>query len=55
MFFSLVVQDIVCQLQRLIAAITKYHQDSYNVLKDANVFPIEVDLTRGILGNTLGN
>ena len=47
------VQDIVFQLQRFVTAVTEYHENSYAVLKEANVFPIEVDLTRGILGNTL--
>lgn len=47
------VQDIVFQLQRSVAAVTEYHENSYSVLKEANVFPIEVDLTRGALGNTL--
>lgn len=47
------VQDIVFQLQRFVAAVTEYHENSYSVLKEANVFPIEVDLTRGALGNTL--
>jgi len=47
------VQDIVFQLQRFVAAVTEYHENCYSVLKEANVFPIEVDLTRGALGNTL--
>lgn len=47
------VQDIVFQLQRFVSAVTEYHENSYSVLKEANVFPIEVDLTRGALGNTL--
>lgn len=55
MIFVLIstVQDIVFQLQRFVAAVTEYHENSYSVLKEANVFPIEVDLTRGALGNTL--
>jgi hypothetical protein len=40
------VQDIVFQLQRLISAMAKYHQDCHNVLREAEVFPIEVDLSR---------
>lgn len=51
--FISTVQDIVFQLQRFVAAVTEYHENSYSVLKEANVFPIEVDLTRGALGNTL--
>ncbi|KAK3705832.1 hypothetical protein QZH41_011520 [Actinostola sp. cb2023] len=47
------VQDIVVQLQRFVSAVASYHNESYSVLKDANVFPIEVDLTRGALGSTL--
>ena len=34
------------QLQRLISAMAKYHNDCHTVLKDAEVFPIEVDLSR---------
>ena len=48
-----VVQDIVFQLQRLVQAMSKYHQDCYRELKQADVFPIEVDLTKGILGSAL--
>jgi hypothetical protein len=48
-----VVQDIVFQLQRLVQAMSKYHQECYNELKKADVFPIEVDLTKGILGSAL--
>ncbi|ELT87544.1 hypothetical protein CAPTEDRAFT_129168, partial [Capitella teleta] len=40
------VQDIVFQLQRLVTAMAKYHNDSHAVLKVAEVFPIEVDLSR---------
>lgn len=47
------VQDIVFQLQRLVQAMSKYHQDCYYELKQADVFPIEVDLTKGILGSAL--
>ena len=43
----LVVQDIVFQLQRLITAMSKYYTDCHSVLKETEVFPIEVDLTRG--------
>jgi len=41
-----VVQDIVFQLQRLVTAMAKYHNECHAVLKDAEVFPIEVDLSR---------
>lgn len=41
------------QLQRLVQAMSKYHQDCYHELKQADVFPIEVDLTKGILGSAL--
>jgi len=40
------VQDIVFQLQRLVTAMAKYHNECHGVLKDAEVFPIEVDLSR---------
>ncbi|XP_013383872.1 PRKCA-binding protein-like [Lingula anatina] len=40
------VQDIVFQLQRLVTAMSKYHNDCQVVLKEADVFPIEVDLAR---------
>lgn len=36
------VQDIVFQLQRFVSAISKYHNDCHGVLKEADVFPIEV-------------
>ncbi|XP_064616079.1 PRKCA-binding protein-like isoform X1 [Liolophura sinensis] len=41
------VQDIVFQLQRFVSAMAKYHNDCHGVMKDAVVFPIEVDLSRG--------
>ena len=40
------VQDIVFQLQRLVAAMAHYHNESHVVLRGADVFPIEVDLSR---------
>lgn len=40
------VQDIVFQLQRLVTAMAKYHNECHAVLKEAEVFPIEVDLSR---------
>lgn len=39
------VQDIVFQLQRLITAMAKYYTECHSVLKDTQVFPIEVDLS----------
>jgi len=41
-----VVQDVVFQLQRLVTAMAKYHNECHAVLRDAEVFPIEVDLSR---------
>ena len=41
------VQDIVFQLQRFVSAMAKYHNDCHAVMKEAVVFPIEVDLSRG--------
>lgn len=46
---ALTVQDIVFQLQRFVSALSKYYDDCYAVLRDADVFPIEVDLTRTTL------
>eukprot|EP00795_Rhopilema_esculentum_P009394 gene9394-17098_t len=46
------VQDIVSQLKRFLTAMTLFHQESEDHLKGANVFPIEVDLSSGTLGNT---
>ncbi|XP_048473464.1 PRKCA-binding protein isoform X1 [Rhincodon typus] len=43
------VQDIVFQLQRFVSAMSKYYNECYAVLKDADVFPIEVDLTKTML------
>uniref|UniRef100_A0A8C4R8N6 PRKCA-binding protein n=1 Tax=Eptatretus burgeri TaxID=7764 RepID=A0A8C4R8N6_EPTBU len=40
------VQDIVFQLQRFVSAMSHYHDDCCRALKHADVFPIEVDLTR---------
>ena len=45
--FFFIVQDIVFQLQRFVAAMAKYHNDCHGVMKEAVVFPIEVDLSRG--------
>jgi len=46
MFFMFPVQDIVFQLQRLVNGMAKYHNECHAILKDAIVFPIEVDLSR---------
>ncbi|XP_039621134.1 PRKCA-binding protein [Polypterus senegalus] len=43
------VQDIVFQLQRFVSGMSHYYDECYGVLKDADVFPIEVDLSRTML------
>ncbi|KAK1155411.1 PRKCA-binding protein-like [Acipenser oxyrinchus oxyrinchus] len=43
------VQDIVFQLQRFVSGMSRYYDECYAVLKDADVFPIEVDLSRTML------
>ncbi|KAK2501906.1 hypothetical protein MC885_017969 [Smutsia gigantea] len=43
------VQDIVFQLQRFVSTMSKYYNDCYVVLRDADVFPIEVDLAHTTL------
>lgn len=48
------VQDIVFQLQRLVSTMSKYYNDCYAVLRDADVFPIEVDLAHTTLAYGLG-
>ena len=40
------VQDIVFQLRRLMAGLTTFHVECQELMKDAKLFPIEVDLTR---------
>ncbi len=35
---------MVFQLHRFISALDKYHKDCYEILKEADIFPIEVDL-----------
>lgn len=40
------VQDIVFQLQRLVTALSQYHQDCREALKETAIFPIEVDLCK---------
>ncbi|CAF0849026.1 unnamed protein product [Rotaria sp. Silwood1] len=39
------VQDTVFQLHRLITALDKYHKDSNEIMKEVDIFPIEVDLS----------
>ena len=41
------MQDIVFQLQRLVNAMSRYHTDCFEILQNTDVFPIEVDLSRG--------
>lgn len=43
------VQDIVFQLQRFVSGMSHYYDDCYAVLKEADVFPIEVDLSRTMM------
>lgn len=50
----LLVQDIVFQLHRFITALDKYHKDCNEVMKEADIFPIEVDLSLPTLRG-LGN
>ncbi|XP_037074351.1 LOW QUALITY PROTEIN: PRKCA-binding protein-like [Pollicipes pollicipes] len=40
------VQDIVYQLQRLISGFASYHSECYDLMKEHQYFPIEVDLSR---------
>ena len=40
------MQDTVFQLQRLVTAMSRYHNESHTSLKEADVFPIEVELSR---------
>ncbi|OON14499.1 Arfaptin-like domain protein, partial [Opisthorchis viverrini] len=40
------VQDTVKQLQRFIDAMAAYHDQCYGVMKQAKIFPLEVDLDR---------
>lgn len=49
---SFLVQDIVFQLHRFITALDKYHKDCNEVMKEADIFPIEVDLTLPALRGT---
>lgn len=54
-FSTFLVQDIVFQLHRFITALDKYHKDCNDVMQEADIFPIEVDLSlpsiRGMLMN----
>uniref|UniRef100_A0A3Q3JIF4 AH domain-containing protein n=2 Tax=Monopterus albus TaxID=43700 RepID=A0A3Q3JIF4_MONAL len=43
------VQDIVFQLQRFVSGMSRYYDECYSVLKEADVFPIEVDLSRTMI------
>ena len=43
-YISLIVQDLAFQLERLIGGMYVYCRQSYNILKPACVFPIEVQL-----------
>ena len=40
------VQDIVAQLQRLISALSSFHNECHSLLKDNTIFPIELDLSK---------
>ncbi|XP_041417636.1 PRKCA-binding protein isoform X2 [Xenopus laevis] len=48
------VQDIVFQLQRFVSAMSKYNDQCYAVLKEADIFPIEVDLAKTTLAYSHG-
>lgn len=37
------------QLQRFVSGMSRYYDECYAVLKDADVFPIEVDLSRTMI------
>ena len=43
------VQDIVFQLQRFVSGMSHYYDECYAVLKEADVFPLEVDLSRTMI------
>lgn len=40
------VQDIVLQLQKLISALSKFHNECHGLMKDNVLFPIELDLSK---------
>uniref|UniRef100_A0A4W5JCU7 PRKCA-binding protein n=1 Tax=Hucho hucho TaxID=62062 RepID=A0A4W5JCU7_9TELE len=46
---ALSIQDIVFQLQRFVSGMSRYYDECYAVLKEADVFPIEVDLSRTMI------
>ena len=50
-----VVQDIVFQLHRFITALDKYHKDCNEVMKEADIFPIEVDLALPALRGSMND
>ncbi|XP_049956675.1 PRKCA-binding protein isoform X1 [Schistocerca serialis cubense] len=40
------VQDVVWQLQRLVAGLANFHGETYKLLQGRSLFPVEVDLSR---------
>ncbi|KAA3674729.1 uncharacterized protein DEA37_0006269 [Paragonimus westermani] len=48
------VQDTVLQLQRFIDAMATYHDQCYQVMKQAKIFPLEVDLDRNAFTYSTG-
>ena len=40
------VQDVVAQLQRMIASLAKFHTECHETLKETSIFPLEVDLSK---------
>lgn len=40
------VQDVVWQLQRLVAGLAEFHGETLSLLQGNSLFPIEVDLAR---------
>ena len=43
------------QLHRFISALEKYHQDCDTVMKEADIFPIEVDLNLPFFNKSTNN
>jgi tRNA U34 5-carboxymethylaminomethyl modifying enzyme MnmG/GidA len=39
------VQDVVCQLQKLLRSLSTMNTESYKIVSEANHFPLEVDLS----------
>lgn len=39
------VQDVVCQLQKFLSCLANMNTESYAILKEANYFPLDVDLS----------